>query len=113
MITIYHNPRCGKSRECLAYLEKSNKSFEIIKYLDNPISKKKLIEIITKLNIPAIELVRKKEKIWIEKYKEKKLTNEDVIHAIFENPIIMERPVVVNNDKAIIARPLNLIESLF
>jgi arsenate reductase len=113
MITIYHNPRCGKSRECLAYLEKSNKSFEIIKYLDNPISKKKLIEIITKLNIPAIELVRKKEKIWIEKYKEKKLTNEDVIHAIFENPIIMERPVVVNIDKAIIARPLNLIESLF
>jgi arsenate reductase len=113
MITIYHNPRCGKSRECLAYLEKSNKSFEIIKYLDNPISKKKLIEIITKLNIPAIELVRKKEKIWIEKYKEKKLTNEDVIHAIFENPIIMERPVVVNNDKAIIARPLNLIESIF
>jgi arsenate reductase len=97
----------------LAYLEKSNKSFEIIKYLDNPISKKKLIEIITKLNIPAIELVRKKEKIWIEKYKEKKLTNEDVIHAIFENPIIMERPVVVNNDKAIIARPLNLIESIF
>jgi arsenate reductase len=113
MITIYHNPRCGKSRECLAYLEKSNKSFEIIKYLDNPISKKKIIEIITKLNIPAIELVRKKEKIWIEKYKEKKLTNEDVIHAIFENPIIMERPVVVNNDKAIIARPLNLIESIF
>ena len=113
MITIYHNPRCGKSRECLAYLEKSNRSFEIVKYLDNPISEEKLIEIITKLNIPAIELVRKKEKIWIEKYKEKKLTNEDVIHAIFENPIIMERPVVVNNDKAIIARPLNLIESLF
>ena len=68
MITIYHNPRCGKSRECLAYLEKSNKSFEIVKYLDNPISEEKLIEIITKLNIPAIELVRTKEKIWIEQY---------------------------------------------
>lgn len=113
MITIYHNPRCEKSRECLAYLEKSNKSFEIVKYLDNPISEEKLIEIITKLNIPAIELVRTKEKIWIEQYKGKPLTEEDVITAILENPILMERPVVVYNDKAIIARPLSLIESLF
>ena len=91
MITIYHNTRCGKSRECLAYLEKSNRSFEIVNYLDN----------------------RTKEKIWIEQYKGKPLTEEDVITAILENPILMERPVVVYNDKAIIARPLSLIESLF
>jgi arsenate reductase len=113
MITIYHNPRCGKSRECLAYLETAKKSFQIVKYLENPISKEELTEIISKLNIPAIELVRTKEKIWIEQYKGKQLTEADVITAILENPILMERPVVVYNDKAIIARPLALIESLF
>lgn len=113
MITIYHNPRCGKSRECLAYLETANKSFQIVKYLENPISKEELTEIISKLNIPAIELVRTKEKIWIEQYKGKQLTEEDVITAILENPILIERPVVVYNNKAIIARPLSLIEYLF
>lgn len=113
MITIYHNPRCGKSRACLAYLETANKSFQIVKYLENPISKEELTEIISKLKIPVIELVRTKEKIWIEQYKGKQLTEADVITAILENPILMERPVVVYNDKAIIARPLSLIESLF
>lgn len=113
MITIYHNPRCGKSRACLTYLETANKSFKIVKYLENPISKEELTEIITKLNIPAIELVRTKEKIWIEQYKGKQLTEADVITAILENPILMERPVVVYNNKAIIARPLSLIESIF
>ena len=113
MITIYHNPRCGKSRTCLTYLETANKSFKIVKYLENPISKEELTEIITKLKIPAIELVRTKEKIWIEQFKGKQLTEADVITAILENPILMERPVVVYNNKAIIARPLELIESIF
>lgn len=113
MITIYHNPRCEKSRACLAYLEKSNRSFEIVKYLDNPITWEELTEIISKLKIPVIELVRTKEKIWIEQYKGKQLTEADVLTAILENPILMERPVVVYNNKAIIARPLSLIESLF
>jgi arsenate reductase len=112
-MTIYHNPRCGKSRACLTYLETANKSFKIVKYLENPISKEELTEIITKLNIPAIELVRTKEKIWIEQYKGKQLTEADIIIAILENPILMERPVVVYNNKAIIARPLSLIESIF
>jgi arsenate reductase len=113
MITIYHNPRCGKSRECLTYLETTNKSFQIVKYLDNRISKEELTEIISKLNIPAIELVRTKEKVWVEHYKGKPLTEDEVLIALLDYPILMERPVVVYNDKAIIARPLSLIESLF
>ena len=112
MITVYHNPKCGKSRECIAFLEASNKTFEIVKYLDAPISKEKLTELIYKLGIPAIDLIRTKEPLWIKNYKEKKLSNEDVISAILNHPILMERPVVMFKNKAIIARPLSKIEEI-
>lgn len=112
MITIYHNPRCGKSRECLAFLENNNKQFEIIKYLENPLNFEELSAIINKLKIPAIDIIRTKEPIWIEKYKEKNLSNEEILSAIVANPILMERPIVVVNDKAVIARPLSNIETI-
>ena len=80
MITIYHNPRCGKSRECLAFLENSNQKIEIIKYLETPLNFNELSEIIKKLNIKPIELIRIKESIWVENFKEKneflKLSNK-------------------------------------
>lgn len=112
MITIYHNPRCGKSRECLAFLENNNKQFEIIKYLENPLNFEELSAIINKLKIPAIDIIRTKEPIWIEKYKGKNLSNEEILSAIVANPILMERPIVVVNDKAVIARPLSNIETI-
>ena len=112
MITIYHNPRCGKSRECLAFLENNNKPFEIIKYLENPLNFEELSAIIHKLKIPAIDIIRTKEPIWIEKYKGKNLSNEEILSAIVANPILMERPIVVVNDKAVIARPLSNIETI-
>ena len=63
MIQIYHNSRCGKSRECLAFLEDSGQQFEVVKYLDEMNSFEELKSIIKKLNIKPIELVRQKEKI--------------------------------------------------
>ena len=65
MIKILHNPRCGKSREGLSVIEETGKPFEIIKYLDNPLTESELTELIKKLNITPIDLVRQKEKIWI------------------------------------------------
>lgn len=112
MITIYHNPRCGKSRDCLAFLETSNKKFEIIKYLETPLSLNELKEIIRKLNINPIELIRKNETIWKENFKGKELNDSDIIQAMVDYPILMERPIVVYNDKAIIARPLEKINEI-
>lgn len=106
MIQIYHNSRCGKSRECLAFLEDSGKEFEVIKYLENVPTLDELKSIIEKLNIKPIELVRQKEKIWIEKYKGKNLSDEEIIQAMISNPILIERPIIVNGNKAVIARPL-------
>lgn len=106
MIQIYHNPRCGKSRECLLFLENSKKEFEVIKYLDTIPSFDELKIIITKLNIKPIELVRQKEKIWIENFKKTTMTDDEVIQAMISNPILIERPIVINGNAAVIARPL-------
>lgn len=112
MIQLFHNSRCGKSRNCLAFIENSKKEFEIIKYLENPPTFEELILILKKLNFKPIELVRQKESIWIEKYKNKPLTDDEIINAMIENPILIERPIVINGDKAYIARDAETMKNL-
>lgn len=111
MIQVYHNQRCGKSRNCLLFLKDSNTPFEIINYLETPPNAEKLKEILQKLNFSAIELVRQKEKNWIEKYKGKILTEDEIIQAMIENPILIERPILIKEDKAIIGRDLEKVNS--
>lgn len=106
MIQIFHNSRCSKSRQCLSLIENSGKKFEVIKYLENPPTITELTEIISKLEIDPIELVRKKEKIWIEEFKNKTFSSLELIEIMVKNPILIERPIVINGEKAIVARPI-------
>lgn len=112
MIQIYHNSRCGKSRECLVFLKNSGQKHEIIKYLEDVPTFEELKGIIKKLDIKPMELVRRKEKIWMENFKDKPLTDDEIIQAMISNPILIERPIVVNGDKAVIARPLEKAETI-
>lgn len=112
MITIYHNSRCSKSREGVCFLEEAKVDFQVINYLENIPTKKELQDLLQKLNIPAIDLVRKKETIWIEKYKEKVLREDEIIQAMIENPKLIERPIIVNGNKAVIARPTEKISEI-
>lgn len=112
MITIYHNPRCTKSREGLCELELLNMPFEIRKYLEISISKDELVEIIRKLNIKPIELVRTKESVWKENYKDKEMKDDEIIEALLTHPKLIERPIVVFGDNAVIARPKEKINDL-
>jgi len=105
MIKIYHNPRCRKSREGLQIIENSGKEFEIIKYLEDIPSEEELAKIIKKLNINPIQLVRKNEKVWKENFKGKDLSDHEIVKAMIENPKLIERPIVINNNKAVIGRP--------
>ena len=109
---IYHNNRCRKSREGLAILEASNEPFEIINYLENPPSKEELVDILKMLAIKPIELVRRNEVIWKENYKGKELTDAAIIKAMLENPKLIERPIVIKNNKAVIGRPPEKIKTL-
>ena len=109
---IYHNPRCGKSREGLSILQESKLPFEIINYIETPLSKDELTEIIKLLGIAPIDLVRKNEAIWKENYKGKSLSDSEIIAAMAANTKLIERPIVINNRKAVIGRPPELIKSI-
>ena len=104
MIQIYHNSRCGKSRACLALIENSKKEFKIINYLINPPSFEELSSILAKLQLNAIDLVRQKEKIWIENFKDQKMNEQETIQAMVDNPILIERPIVIIGNAAIVGR---------
>jgi len=112
MIQIFHNTRCTKSRECLAFLNDTNQDFEVVKYLETPPTFDELKNIIRKLNIKPLELVRQKEPIWIEKFKSKKLSDDQIIQVMTDYPILIERPIVIHGDKAVIARPIENVKSI-
>ena len=112
MISIYHNPRCSKSREGLAILETAKAEFQVIKYMDELVSVEKLKEIIQLLKIKPIELVRTNESIWKVNYKNLELSEEDIIAAMAKHPQLIERPIVINGNKAVIGRLPQIISSL-
>lgn len=112
MITIYHNPRCTKSRQGLAEIETSGKEYKVHKYLEELLSIDELQDIIKKLKITPIELVRKNEKIWKENYKGKQLSDQEIIKAMVKHPKLIERPIVISEKNAVIGRPTELIIEL-
>lgn len=105
MVTIYHNPRCSKSREALTILENSDINFHVIKYLEEPLTVQDLQKILSLLHIKPIQLVRKNEAIWKENYLHKKFTDARLIDLMIKHPKLIERPIVVNGKKAAIGRP--------
>ena len=105
MIQVYHNARCEKSRNCLAFLEESGVAFEVVSYLTETPTYEELRALLKKLGIKPIELVRQKEEVWTTKYKDKKMTPAQIVRAMVKYPILIERPIVVSGDKAVIARP--------
>ncbi len=109
MTTIYHNPRCSKSRQCLALLEDKNEDLNIVKYLETPITEDQLREILILIGIKPIELVRKNEAIWKESFKGKEITDEELISIMCQNPKLIERPIVVKGNKAAIGRPIEKV----
>lgn len=109
---IFHNPRCRKSREGLHLLENSDEKFEIVDYLKNPPSEKELQEILKMLGFRPIQLVRKNEAIWKENYRNKELSDDDIIQAMTTHPKLIERPIVIKGKKAVLGRPPENIKSL-
>lgn len=111
-VTIYHNPRCSKSREALDLLKEKGFETEVIKYLETPLTKKELKDLLMKLNMKPLDIIRQKEALFQENYKGKKFTDAEWLQIIIENPVLLERPIVVKGYKAIVARPAGLLETL-
>ena len=102
---IYHNSRCSKSRSTLDIITENNVEVTIVEYLKNPLTKNEIADLLSKLNIPASDLIRKGETDFKENYKGKTLSESEWIDAMVKFPKLIERPIVVKGDKAVIGRP--------
>lgn len=105
-ILIWHNPRCGKSREGLKLLETQDKPFEVVKYLDKTLTKEEINEVLSKLGYSsARELMRTQEKVYKELALKEVTDEEKLVEAMAANPKLIERPIIIKGDKAVVARP--------
>ena len=110
---IYHNPRCSKSREALAIIYENNYEVEIVDYLKNPPNKEEIKKIIQLLNISAVDLIRKEEKIFKDGYKNKNLNEEECVELLCMHPIIIQRPIIIKDNSAVLGRPpINVLDLL-
>ena len=105
MVKIYHNPRCSKSRSAVQILEERGVPYEVVRYMDEPMTEEEFLELLDLLDLEAPELLRTDEKIWRENYRELELNEDELVMLMLEHPQLMQRPIVVNGSKAVVARP--------
>jgi arsenate reductase len=111
-LTIYHNPACTKSRETLALIRSRGHEPRVIEYLKTPPSETELTAIVRKLGIKPLELIRRNEQVFKDKYAGKTLADKEWIKAMVANPILIQRPIVVRGEEAAIGRPPEDVERL-
>ncbi len=113
MITIYHNPRCKKSRAGLELLKSKTNDFTIVEYLKNPIDVDELEKLLVKLNKKPQEMIRTQEAVYKQNFKGKDFTDREWITIMVENPKLIKRPIVVKDNKAVWGDPAENINELF
>tara|TARA_B110000459_G_scaffold198895_1_gene244603 strand:- start:3617 stop:3979 length:363 start_codon:yes stop_codon:yes gene_type:complete len=112
-VLIYHNNRCSKSRQALQVLQEKEITLSVINYMQDVITVKELTEVLTKLNIKPDALLRKSEGDYKEHVKGRGLSDQELVKLMVEYPKLIERPIVIAGEQAVIARPVELIETLF
>lgn len=109
MTTIWHNPKCSKSREALKLLEEKGGSFEVFKYLDTPPSRSEIVALLEKLGVSTRELMRTKEDLYKELGLAKMTDETKLIDALVEHPKLIERPIVIKGNRAVLGRPVERV----
>ena len=104
-VTLYHNPRCSKSRSALAILEEKGVQPAIVEYLKTPPTREELRAVLRKLGMKPEQIVRKGEDVYKQKFAGKSLSDAQWLDALAQNPILIERPIVVKGDRAVLGRP--------
>ena len=111
-ISLYHNPRCRKSREALQIIEAAGQEVEIREYLKEPPTVKELTEVVKMLGIHPLQLIRKQEKVFKEQYKGQEHSEAQWIKIMVENPILIERPIAIKEGQAVVGRPPEQVQDL-
>lgn len=112
MVTIYHNPRCSKSRAGLNYLSENNIEFTLLDYLKEGISAQNIKELANKMGVPAIGLVRKHEDYYKKEMKGNEYSDEELFSIIADNPKLLHRPIMVVGKKAVFAQPPEKVQEI-
>jgi len=112
-LTIYHNPKCRKSRAGLEYLKEKGREYTLVEYLRNPLTRDQLKDLLMKLNKRPHEIVRTQEDIYKEQFRGKSFSDEEWISILLEHPKLMQRPIVVYGYKAVLGQPVDEIDRLF
>jgi arsenate reductase len=110
MIQILHNVSCSKSNAAVEMVSENNISCTIRNFIENPLNAEEIKEVIKKLNRPVMDIVRTNEEIYQTKFAHKTMTENEIINMLVENPILLQRPIIIKDDKAIIGRPSHLID---
>ena len=109
--TIYHNPRCRKSREALQLLEEKNLKFNVVKYLEQNFDKKSLGKVLDIIGKKPSDVLRKNEEIWKKQLNVENIGEDEILDLMIQYPKLIERPILVCGNKGVIARPLeNLMD---
>ena len=111
--TIWHNPRCSKSRQTMGILEENGIEADVVKYLDETQSVEAIKEVLNKLNISARELMRTKEDEYKSLGLKDEMDEDKLIEAMADHPKLIERPIVIKGDKAVLGRPPEKVLELF
>ncbi|MFV7790523.1 arsenate reductase (glutaredoxin) [Aliarcobacter lanthieri] len=111
-IQIWHNQSCSKSRDAMDLLNEKNIKVEVINYLENPPSIEELKDILKKLNIKAKELLRDNEELYVTLNLKDEDNEEKIIEIMVQNPILIQRPIIIKGQKAVIARPIENLKEL-
>lgn len=102
---VFHNPRCSKSRSACALLQEKGIDYQVVEYLKTPPSKEALRAVLAKLGMKPVEIVRTGEAVYKDTYKGKTLDDEAWLDALVDNPVLIERPIVIRGDRAVVGRP--------
>ena len=111
-VTIWHNPRCSKSRAAMAILEENGVTPVEVRYLETPPSKNDIVTVLAALDMDVKDIVRKGEAVYKSLNLSATSTNEEVLNALVENPILIERPIIISGERAVIGRPPENVTSL-
>ena len=106
MIKVLHNNSCSKSRAILEHLDENNIPFEVIDFIENPLSEMELKTVLKKLNLPVQDLIRKSDVLYREKFASGEYTEDEWIKILVENPSLIQRPILIKGSVAMIGRPI-------
>jgi len=112
MVTVYHNPRCKKSRAGLQYLIEKNMKYQVREYLKDTLTETELTALVMKLNVKPFDLVRTQEDYYRKELKGLKFTDQEWIKVMVENPKLIHRPIVEGRYKAVLGDPVENIDTL-